>query len=210
MVSDTPLAGYTIGVTAARRADELGALMERRGATVLHGPAIRIIPLADDSELRAATTNLLSGPVDVAVATTGVGFRGWVEAAEGWGLGAGLIDALRSAQVLARGPKAKGAVRAVGLVEAWAPESEASAELLTYLLKSGVDGKRVAVQLHGEPLREFVYALREAGADVVEIPVYRWTGPIDPAPLDRLIDAALAGQVDALTFTSAPAATNVL
>ncbi|MER6980154.1 uroporphyrinogen-III synthase, partial [Streptomyces carpinensis] len=31
-----PLAGFTVGVTAARRADELGALLERRGATVLH------------------------------------------------------------------------------------------------------------------------------------------------------------------------------
>ncbi|MCZ9341481.1 uroporphyrinogen-III synthase, partial [Streptomyces sp. TRM76130] len=27
-----PLAGFTVGVTAARRADELGALLTRRGA----------------------------------------------------------------------------------------------------------------------------------------------------------------------------------
>ncbi|MBC6450420.1 uroporphyrinogen-III synthase [Actinokineospora sp. HBU206404] len=207
----SPLAGYTIGVTAARRADELGALMERRGATVLHGAAIRIIPLADDSDLLAATTNLLEGgPVDFAVATTGIGFRGWIEAADGWGLGQRLLDVLRKADVLARGPKAKGAVRAAGLVEKWSPESEASAELLDYLLDVGVEGKRVAVQLHGEPLREFVEALRSAGAEVVEIPVYRWTGPVDPGPLERLIDAVLAGQVDAITFTSAPAAASVL
>lgn len=207
----SPLAGYTIGVTAARRADELGALMERRGATVLHGAAIRIIPLADDSDLLAATTSLIEGgPVDFAVATTGIGFRGWIEAADGWGLGQDLLDVLRKAAVLSRGPKAKGAVRAAGLVEAWSPESEASAELLDYLLKAGVEGKRIAVQLHGEPLREFVEALREAGAEVVEIPVYRWTGPVDPGPLERLIDAVLAGQVDAITFTSAPAAASVL
>ncbi|HVK21166.1 MAG TPA: uroporphyrinogen-III synthase [Actinokineospora sp.] len=205
-----PLAGYTIGVTAARRAEELGALMERRGATVLHGAAIRIIPLADDSDLLAATTSLLDGPVDVAVATTGIGFRGWIEAADGWGLGPQLLAVLKTSAVLARGPKAKGAVRAAGLVETWSPESEASAELLDYLLAEGVEGKRIAVQLHGEPLREFVEALRSAGADVVEIPVYRWTGPADPAPLERLIDAVLAGQVDALTFTSAPAAASVL
>src|SRR5690606_13542529 len=35
-----PLAGFTVGVTAARRADELGALLERRGAAVLHAPAL--------------------------------------------------------------------------------------------------------------------------------------------------------------------------
>ncbi|MPZ82841.1 MAG: uroporphyrinogen-III synthase [Actinophytocola sp.] len=204
------LAGFTVGVTAARRADELGALLERRGATVVQGPAIRIVPLADDADLLRATRSLLAAPVDVAVATTGIGFRGWVEAAEGWGLGDALLSALGAAAVLTRGPKAKGAVRAAGLVERWSPESESSAEVLDHLLAAGVAGKRIAVQLHGEPLRDFVDQLRAAGADVLEIPVYRWTAPADPAPLERLLGAVLAGQVDALTFTSAPAAASVL
>jgi uroporphyrinogen-III synthase len=205
-----PLAGYTVGVTAARRADELGALLERKGATVIQAPAIRIVPLPDDAELLAATKRLVTEPVDVVVATTGIGFRGWIEAAEGWGLGSRLLDCLGRAKLLSRGPKAKGAVRAAGLTEAWSPDSESNAELLEYLLRSGVDGQRIAVQLHGEPLPYFVRTLREAGAEVVEVPVYRWTGPVDPGPLHRLLDAVLARQVDALTFTSAPAAASVL
>ncbi|HEX3790694.1 MAG TPA: uroporphyrinogen-III synthase [Pseudonocardiaceae bacterium] len=205
-----PLAGYTVGVTAARRADELSVLLERRGATVVHGPAIRIVPLADDTELLAATRDVLAEPVDAVVATTGIGFRGWVEAAEGWGLGDSLRARLAEAQVFTRGPKAKGAVRAAGLVEKWSPDSEASAELLDHLLESGVDGLRIAVQLHGEPLTDFVDALRANGAEVVPVPVYRWMGPADPAPLERLIDGLIAGQVDALTFTSAPAVASVL
>lgn len=205
-----PLAGYTVGVTAARRADELGALLERRGASVLYGAAIRIIPLADDSVLLAQTEALIETPADVVLATTGIGFRGWIEAAEGWGLGDNLRAALDKSTVLTRGPKAKGAVRAAGLVEAWSPESEASAELLEYLLEQGVAGKRIAIQLHGEPLADVVDALRAAGAEVVEVPVYRWTGPLDPAPLNRLLDALVAGQLDAVTFTSAPAAASVL
>ncbi|KAA2263799.1 uroporphyrinogen-III synthase [Solihabitans fulvus] len=205
-----PLAGYTIGVTAARRAEEFGALLARKGASVLHAPAIRIVPLADDTELLAATRRLLAEPVDYVVATTGIGFRGWVEAAEGWGLGTRLLRALGAARVLARGPKAKGAVRAAGLDETWSPASESNAELLDHLLRSGVRGRRVAVQLHGEPLPDFVDALLAAGADVVQVPVYRWTVPDDPAPLDRMLDAVLARQVDALAFTSAPAAASVL
>ncbi|WP_434450471.1 uroporphyrinogen-III synthase [Lentzea sp. E54] len=205
-----PLAGFTIGVTAARRADELIALLERKGASVVHGAALRIVPLPDDAELHQATSRLVSAPVDVVVATTAIGFRGWFEAAEGWGLAGRLHRALASAVVLPRGPKAKGAVRAAGLVEAWSPSSESNAELLQYLLRMGVAGKRVAVQLHGEPLPDFVNTLAAAGADVVEIPVYRWEPPADIAPLERLIEATLAGQVDALTFTSAPAASSVL
>ncbi|MEV6244496.1 uroporphyrinogen-III synthase [Lentzea sp. NPDC051838] len=205
-----PLAGFTIGVTAARRADELIAMLERKGASVLHGPALRIVPLPDDASLHQATLELVASPVDVVVATTAIGFRGWFEAAEGWGLASRLSRALEGAVVLPRGPKAKGAVRAAGLVEAWSPSSESNAELLQYLLRMGVTGKRVAVQLHGEPLPDFVNTLRAAGADVVEIPVYRWEPPADGRPLDSLIDAVLAGQVDALTFTSAPAASSVL
>ena len=50
-----PLNGFVVGVTAARRSEELAHLLERRGAEVLSAPALRIVPLADDSELLAAT-----------------------------------------------------------------------------------------------------------------------------------------------------------
>ncbi len=205
-----PLAGFTIGVTAARRADELIALLRRRGASVLHAPALRIVPLADDSELLAATKELIGCAPDAVVATTAIGFRGWIEAADGWGIGEELLARLRTTELLARGPKVKGAVRAAGLVEAWSPESESLAEVLERLLAGGVAGRRIALQLHGEPLPGFVEALRAGGAEVVVVPVYRWMAPEDLAPLDRLLDAVVGGAVDAVSFTSAPAAASLL
>ncbi|MYW15152.1 uroporphyrinogen-III synthase [Streptomyces sp. SID486] len=205
-----PLAGFTVGVTAARRADELGALLQRRGAGVLHAPALRIVPLADDSELLAATEEIIDRVPDVVVATTAIGFRGWVEAADGWGLGERLLGRLGGTRLLARGPKVKGAIRAAGLTEEWSPDSESLAEVLDRLLEEGVDGTRVAVQLHGEPLPGFIESLRAAGAEVLSVPVYRWLPPEDPGPLDRLLDAAVTRGLDALTFTSAPAAASLL
>ncbi|MER0246867.1 uroporphyrinogen-III synthase, partial [Streptomyces sp. HSW2009] len=206
----TPLAGFVVGVTAARRAEELIGLLERRGARVLHAPAMRTVPLADDAELKSATRELIERAPDVVVATTAVGFRGWVEAADGWGWGGAFADRLRAAEVVARGPKACGAIRAAGFSEAWSPESESMAEVLDRLLADGVAGRRVAVQLHGEPLTDFVAALRAAGADVIGVPVYRWLPPADLGPLDGLLDAVTARTVDALTFTSAPAVTSLL
>ncbi|MPZ66952.1 MAG: uroporphyrinogen-III synthase [Pseudonocardiaceae bacterium] len=205
-----PLAGFTVGITAARRAEELGTLLQRRGAAVLHAPAIRIVPLPDDTELHEATRKLVATPPDVTVVTTGIGFRGWVEAADGWGLGEDLITALRATTLLARGPKSRGAIRAAGLADAWSPSSESAAEMLDHLLESGVDGLRVAIQLHGEPLPGMVDSLTAAGAHVVQVPVYRWEPPADLAPLDRLIEAALDRGVDAISFTSAPAAASLL
>ncbi|WP_338051348.1 uroporphyrinogen-III synthase [Pseudonocardia acidicola] len=205
-----PLAGFTVGITAARRAEELGTMLERRGATVQHGPTLRIVPLADDTELLASTRALVARPPDITVATTGIGFRGWIEAAEGWGMGEDLLAALGSGTLLARGPKARGAIRASGLTDAWSPPSESSAEVLEYLLDAGVEGRRIAVQLHGEPLPDMVEALTLAGAEVVEVPVYRWVPPADLGPMDRLTDTVLAGGIDILAFTSAPAAASLL
>ncbi|MFC5184107.1 uroporphyrinogen-III synthase [Actinomadura harenae] len=91
------LAGFTVGVTAAWRHEELTLLLERRGARVVHAPAIRPTLLTDDPEPR---------PPD---------------------------------------------------------------------------------------------------AEVIEIPVYGWTRVEDATPLRRLVGQAVAGTVDAITFTSAPA-----
>lgn len=213
--ADTPLAGFTVGITASRRAEEFATLLVRRGASVMHAPAIRIIPLADDAELERVTDAIIESPPEITVATTGIGFRGWVEAADGWGRAEDLARALSSSRLLARGPKAKGAIRAADLREEWSPASESSAEVLEHLLAEGVEGKRIAVQLHGattewEPVPDFCEVLRHAGAEVVPVPVYRWTAPDDGAPMDRMIEAVVVGDLDAISFTSAPAVASLL
>ncbi|MBE2999470.1 uroporphyrinogen-III synthase [Nocardiopsis sp. HNM0947] len=205
-----PLAGFTVAVTAARRAEELTALLTRKGAHVIAAPALQILPLADDRRLARVSDELAHHPADIVVATTGIGFRGWLEACETWGTAEQLKTAMHHSRVLARGPKAKGAVRAAGLTEEWSPPSESSAEVLDHLLDQGVAGQRIAVQLHGEPLPDFTAALRMAGATVIEIPVYRWTHPTDTTPLDHLIDTTCQRGIDAITFTSAPAAAGLL
>ncbi|MER7705358.1 uroporphyrinogen-III synthase [Kitasatospora sp. NPDC097605] len=200
-----PLTGFTVGVTAARRRDELTALLTRRGAQVVEAPVLRIMPLADDLALRLATEACLAAPLDYVVATTGVGWRGWMSAADGWGRGAALAEACRRSAILTRGPKATGAVRASGLDEGFSPRSEATEELLGWLLARPLAGRRVAVQEHGVRLDGFAAALRERGAEVISVPVYRWAPPDDPAPVRRLVEQTVRRQVHALTFTSAPA-----
>ncbi len=207
---DLPLRGYTIGITAERKAEELSGLLTRRGARVLHGPAMHTVPLPEDGELAAATELVLAAPVDFVVAITGVGFRGWVEAAQHNGVGERLVLHLRAATLLARGAKARGAVRGAGLPDPWTAPSEESREILAHLLELGVTGKRVVVQVHGDPMHDFRASLESAGAEVIALPVYRWTDPVDPQPLDQLIDAVISGDVDAMPFTSAPAAANLL
>jgi uroporphyrinogen-III synthase len=209
------LTGFTVAITASRRVDEFATMLRRRGAKVVAAAAMQMVPLADDARLREATEDVIATSPDILVATTGIGFRGWVEAAEGWGMAEALLAALGKGRVISRGPKATGALRAAGLHEEWSPVSESSEEVLAHLTAEDLDGKRVAVQLHGasdewDPVPGFVDTLAERGATIVSVPVYRWTPPGDLAALDGLVQDVALGNVDAITFTSAPAAASFL
>ena len=191
-VEHGPLAGFTVGVTAARRADELGALLQRRGAAVLHAPALRIVPLADDSELLAATKELIDQAPDVVVATTAIGFRGWVEAADGWGLGeAAAGPAAAASNCWPAGPRCKGAVRAAGLTEEWSPSSPSPwPRCSTGCWRRASRGAGSPSSCTASRCRGSSSRCGPAGAEVVGVPVYRWMPPEDIAPVDRLLDAA--------------------
>jgi uroporphyrinogen-III synthase len=99
------------------------------------------------------------------------------------------------------------------------PTSDSLDEILDHLVRrpgrggngSGpLAGRRVAVVLQAEPREEFRAALADDGADVIEVPVYRWDPPLDPTPLRRLVDLITNRLVDAVTFTSAAAVAALL
>ena len=204
--AEQPLTGFRVGVTAARKADEQVALLERRGASVVWAPALSLDPnQVDDASLRAATEQVLAEPVDMLLATTGIGMRAWLDRAEEWGLLDRLTEHLGRAEILARGPKSVGALRRRGLRELWAPESESFDDVLHHLRGRDLAGRRIVVQEHGQSLSMVAHALRRQGASVVTVTVYRVASNTDPEPMFRLIDLVADRAVDAVTFTAAPA-----
>ena len=205
-MSARPLEGFRIGVTAARKAEEQVALLERRGATVEWAAALSLEPNhVDLAELLAATKEVLVGPVDLFLATTGVGMKTWLSAASDAGLYDELVATLGAAEILARGPKSVGVLRANGLRELWAPESECFEDVLAHLRGRDLTGKRIVVQEHGQSLSMAAHALRRQGASVVTVPIYRVASADDPSPMFHMIDLIADRELDAVTFTSAPA-----
>lgn len=202
------LDGFHIGITADRRWDEQAELFRRRGAAVLHGPAIKTLPLGPGPDLRHATEQLIADPPEFLLANTGIGIRSWFAAADSWGLGEALHDALAGARVFARGPKASAEVHRAGLeVEAKA-ESERLDDIIAMLPLGELAGRRVAFQRHGDVSPEALLPIGAAGATLIEVPVYRWILPDDTKPLLRLAEAVASGRLHAVTFTSAPAVRN--
>jgi uroporphyrinogen-III synthase len=203
------LEGFTVGVTADRRWEQQADLLSRRGATILHGPTLATHYLAETAALMGATAEVAAG-VDLTVVTTGIGVRAWFDAAETSGVAEELRRAVGSSRILCRGPKAAAALQVAGVETAPLSVSESLSELLVPFLDQAVSGARVAFQHHGAADSTWVGRLTDAGARVVEVPVYRWQRPPSDDAARRLVRATCAGEVDAVTFTSAPAVTNLV
>lgn len=207
---DLPLLGTTILLTAHRRAEELGSALERRGAQVRHAPVLSIVSHVDDADLVAQTRRLLADPPDVVIATTGVGFRGWIEAADAAGLAPQLLEVLGRARLIARGPKAQGAIHGAGLTTDWVAQSETAAEIKETLTLEGVSRRHIAVQHHGSGSDGLDDVLTGLGNRVTSLVVYRWGPPPDPGLVHAAVREVAAGGVDCVVFTSAPGATAFL
>lgn len=200
------LTGTRILVTAQRRASDLALALARRGAEVDVAATLGVQPHIDEETLLARTRELVEHPVDVVVITTGIGFRGWLDTAEAAGLGEALLESRGTSRLVARGPKARGALQAAGLRPDWVAESETSQEIAEFLVADGIEGLRVAVQHHGAGDDGLEHTLRAAGATVAGLVIYRWGPPPDPDAVRRSVADLAAAQYDAVLFTSAPGA----
>src|SRR5207248_802642 len=95
------------------------------------------------------------------------------------------------------------ALRQLGVrIDVAAPPPYTSAEVVAALSGADLAGKRVLVQLYGEPNPELSRAFATQGADVIEVVPYTWERPADLGPVLRLLDALEAQSVDALLITS--------
>lgn len=205
-----PLAGYTIGVTADRRADEQIKLLTGRGAECIHAPVIKTHPLGSEEDLRTATEAVIAGPPALAVLTTGLGVRGWLEAADAIQLGDRLRDVLGDVELLARGPKANGALVTAGFEVAWTAPRARYDDIIDLLAERDVRGVTVAVQLDGAGASDLCDRIEALGASVIRVPVYRWSLPEDTSSAERLLRSVAERRVDAVTFTARPAVENFL
>ncbi len=203
---DLGLSGIRVALPAARRAKETAALVKRWGGIPIIGPVLREVPVEDDSDLREATEEAATRGMAWSVHLTGVGTRRWFASAQAWGLSEALLDSLRRARIVARGPKAAAALKEHGLEPFWMPKVETSEEIAAWLVPQLGPGEAVALQVYGEEPPALMDALVESGARVIEVAPYRWALPEDRAPGHRLVTVLASGEAQALVITSAPQA----
>ena len=207
--TEPPLAGWRVGVTADRRADQQIAALRRRGADVVHGCTMRTLDLSDDARLLEVSRALVDQPPDTLVLQTGMGLTMWLDAMDGIGLGDRVRAALGGCEVLARGPKAVSAARRAGLEVAWSAPDELFAQIVDHVDATG-GRNRLFLQVDGTDEEALAAPLADSCREVVVVPIYRWALPVDVGPAEVLVDAVCDGGLDAVTFTTRQAAVHLV
>jgi uroporphyrinogen-III synthase len=199
--------GLRVLALESRRATEIASLVSTFGGRPLVAPALREVPLESNIEALAFADALVRGELDIVIFLTGVGTRALVAVVEPRYSREVLAAALARTKVVVRGPKPLAVVRELR-VPVWVtvPEPNTWRELLAAIdaraEERPLGGARIAVQEYGVTNTELIDALRNRGATVTRVPVYRWALPEDVEPLKTAVRAIARGEVDVMLFTT--------
>jgi len=190
----------------SRRAEEIAKLIRNNGGEPIIAPSTREVQTPNEGEQKLIR-GILNHEFDAVIFMTGVGSRALVQAAESICPRDEFLAALGQTRVVVRGPKPAAAMREFNVpVTLAVPEPNTWREIVKALDDNAANvpltGKRIAVQEHGEPSPELYAALRDRGAEVVAVRVYRWELPEDTGPLKNAIRQLTEGAVDVVLFTS--------
>jgi uroporphyrinogen-III synthase len=204
--------GLTVAAFESRMAAEITRLIERHGGNPLVTPALRETPLDDNSAALKFGVKLTTERVDLLILLTGVGATALFDLLKTRYPWSSIVAALKQTAIVARGPKPVAALKAFGLQPTLTvPEPNTWVDLISTLDEYGpVKGLRVAVQEYGASNPDLLKALDQRGAEVLQVPIYRWALPEDLEPLRQGLDEIIAGKVPVLLITNAAQVDHVM
>ena len=193
-----------VAILESRLGTQMVELVAKHGGLPLHAPALAEVPDVDPAYVERLVHEAQTRPAKVAIFQTGVGTRALFATTDVLGLTQSLLDLLAATTVAVRGPKPTAALRARNVrIDLSARDPFTTQEVLEAMQNTPVDGERVIVQRYGVTNVELEDALKARGAEVVEVPTYRWAVPDDTRLLIELMNALARHEIDAVAFTNA-------
>jgi uroporphyrinogen-III synthase len=212
MTKEKSFYGMSVAAFESRMAAEMARLIARYGGRPLVAPALREIPLADNSAALKFGVRLTTERVDILILLTGVGTTALFDLLKVRYPWSSIVAALKPTAIVARGPKPVAALKAFGLQPTLTvPEPNTWVDLISTLDEyRPVKGLRVAVQEYGASNPDLLDALKQRGAEVFQVPIYRWALPAELGPLRQALDRVIAGDVQVLLITNAAQVDHVM
>jgi uroporphyrinogen-III synthase len=197
------LAGARIGLLEGRMQGELAEMVRRFGGQPVSAPALHEDPIPSGEAVAAFIDQLSARQLPFVVFLTGSGATALIREAEVQGRLHELLDGLEHATTICRGPKPAGVLAKHRVtVDVRIPAPHTTRELLATLSLLLLDERRVGLVHYGERNEAIVAALVERRAEIEELCLYEWRLPEDLGPLQRLIEAVIAKEIDAVAFTT--------
>ncbi len=197
------LSGARVALLEGRMSGELAGLVRRHGGEPYAVPAVREATLDRSEQVAAFVDRLSGGQVEIIIFSTGSGVTTLFQEVDRLGRLPELLAALHRVTIVCRGPKPAAALRRQGVpVSLIAPEPHTTAELLTVLADVELTGREITLVHYGDRNVALAEALRTHGCRLAELSLYEWQLPENTGPLEDLIQDLIAGQVDAIAFTS--------
>ena len=201
---EIPLSGKRGWVTAERRSDAQQRYLEKRGAEAVLVSLLETVDETTVVDVQGVADQLIAAAPEYVIAQTGQGMQWWTDKFDDERRRR-VLNSFMQATVWTRGPKASSRCRSLGLDVGWQAPNDRATEIAARVFAEVPRGARVALQLVGTADDVVYDALREVGAEVIPMRVYRYTIPKDRSQIDSAIRSVIAGEIDAVTFTASPA-----
>jgi uroporphyrinogen-III synthase len=205
MTAAQGFSGLRIAAFESRMAREMTRLINHHGGQPLVAPALREIPIQDNPAALRFGARLIDGSVDILILMTGIGTTTLFETLRSRHPMSSIMEGLTQTAIVARGPKPVAALKTLGITPTLTvPEPNTWVEVVSTLDEyRPVKGLRVAVQEYGTSNPELLEALRQRGAEVFPVPIYRWALPEDTGPLKQVLGEIIAGHMQVMLVTNA-------
>jgi uroporphyrinogen-III synthase len=205
MTAAQGFSGLRVVSFESRMAREMTRLIEHYGGQPLVAPALREIPIQDNPAALRFGARLIDGQVDILILMTGIGTTTLFEILRSHHPMSSIMVGLKQTAIVARGPKPVAALKPLGITPTLTvPEPNTWVEVVTTLDEyRPVKGLRVAVQEYGTSNPELLESLRQRGAEVFPVPIYRWALPKDTGPLKQVLGEIIARHLQVMLVTNA-------
>ncbi|WP_166245050.1 uroporphyrinogen-III synthase [Paenibacillus turpanensis] len=194
------LEGKRIVLAGSRKLEELSAMIEKRGGIPIVRSLQGLMTLAE-SDIEAELRVFTEQGADWSIFTTGTGLEALLGQTDRLGLREAFLQKVEQSKVGVRGYKTYGLLKNLHIQTHAVDEDGTTKGLIDALASHDFSGKRVFVQLHGEPVPELVDFLEKKHAIVQQLLPYRHVPPAEEVVL-QVCREIEEGAVDAICFTT--------
>lgn len=187
---------------ALDQAGDFAALLEERGFIPLTFPTIEFAPPEDTEKVTKTLRNISS--FDWILLTSSNGVRFFVECLNKVGDPAQLLKTIK---ICAVGPKTAETVKKFGLTTDLIPDNYQAEGVLDAFARIGIDGNKILFPRAEEGRDILPDGLKELGAKLELLPVYR---TVKPEAKEEKLKYILEKGVDIITFTSGSTVRNFI